>query len=375
MSLDTLDTPFRLAAVALQANRPAVLWGPPGVGKSAILGALAETLFPGLPFVTVISSLYDPTEFAGLPSIGDDGCTRKAAPEWLRSFREAGGGVLFLDEISTAPPATQAALLRVVLDRVVGEEALPDSVRIICAANPSDQAAGGWELTAPLANRLLHIRVGSPDVTRWADWLVGTMVETPARRRAAALISAFVRSNSTGLHALPDTEAERGGAWASPRSWHAAADCLAAAIDMGRMADGVALVAASVGDEWGRQFARFVKTADLPDPRDLLDGTDTYQFDLARPDVALAVALGVASEATAASHDPADRARLVEAAWGILIAGHKAGCVEYLTAGARALATWRSHNPGMHGAKEALALKLFAPVLAALFRAKQAASK
>ena len=59
------------------------------------------------------------------------------------------------DEISTAPPAVQAALLRVVLERTVGDLRLPDAVSLVAAANTPEQAAGGWELSPPLANRFL----------------------------------------------------------------------------------------------------------------------------------------------------------------------------------------------------------------------------
>jgi len=45
-----------------------------------------------------------------------------------------GRGILFLDEITTAPPAVQAALLRVVLERVVGDVALPEAVSVVAAA-------------------------------------------------------------------------------------------------------------------------------------------------------------------------------------------------------------------------------------------------
>jgi hypothetical protein len=52
----------------------------------------------------------------------------------------------------------QAALLRVVLERTVGDLSLPADVAVVAAANPPEQAADGWDLSAPLANRLCHLR-------------------------------------------------------------------------------------------------------------------------------------------------------------------------------------------------------------------------
>jgi hypothetical protein len=46
----------------------------------------------------------------------------------LRRLAGDGYGILFLDEISTDPPAVQVALLRVVLERVVGDFELPADV-------------------------------------------------------------------------------------------------------------------------------------------------------------------------------------------------------------------------------------------------------
>ena len=62
-------------------------------------------------------------------------------------------GILFLDQLSTAPPAVQAALLRVALERTVCDLELPAGVAVVAAANPPEQAASGWDLSRPLASR------------------------------------------------------------------------------------------------------------------------------------------------------------------------------------------------------------------------------
>jgi MoxR-like ATPase len=41
----------------------------------------------------------------------------------------------------------QAALLRVVLERTVGDLSLPADVAVVAAANPPEQAADGWDLS------------------------------------------------------------------------------------------------------------------------------------------------------------------------------------------------------------------------------------
>ena len=121
----------------------------------------------------MIGSIREPADFAGLPVV-IDGAVQMAPPLWARRLAAAGHGLLFLDELTTAPPAVQAAMLRVVLERVVGDLSLPEAVRVVAAANPPEEAADGWQLSAPLANRLVHL-----------DW----PVEAKAVSRGIALAS------------------------------------------------------------------------------------------------------------------------------------------------------------------------------------------
>ena len=153
------DTQLEALTLAVSADLPVLLWGEPGIGKTAALHQLAEAL--DLPLTTVIASVHEPSDFAGLPVVGDDPATQgipMAPPDWAVRLARTGRGLLFLDELSTAPPAVQAALLRLVLERRLGALRLPPGVRIVAAANPRSSSADGWELSAPLANRFVHLQ-------------------------------------------------------------------------------------------------------------------------------------------------------------------------------------------------------------------------
>lgn len=357
----------RLARVAMAADLPIVWWGPPGIGKSRMLEALVAEMFPGLPLVTLIASLYDPAEFVGLPVV-EDGVTLRAVPAWLGVLEEAGGGVIFLDEVSNTSRMGQAGLMRLTLDRVLGDTPLPAGTRIVLAANPADCAADGYELAAPLANRLLHADVPVPEVGAWIeDYMIPTYSDTPARRRAAALVTGFVRTFPKALHDLPKDEAARGRAWPSPRSWDAACRALAVAIDMGREADGLLAVGASVGLLWGSQFVTFANTMALPDIRHLLDGHDgagnpvTWTPTYSRPDVVAAVVTALAIEATGA-HNASRAAKDVETASRYFMAAVGVA-KDVLVPAARRIRAWRKANPGREGAHEAAAMNEMGPVL------------
>src|ERR1700735_4273062 len=122
-------------SISVQAGVPVLLWGSPGTGKTSVVRALGESL--GWPTEVVIGSIREPADFAGLPVV-INGAVQMAPPLWARRLAEGGHGLLFLDELTTAPPAVQAAMLRVVLERVVGDLALPEGVRIVAAANPPE---------------------------------------------------------------------------------------------------------------------------------------------------------------------------------------------------------------------------------------------
>jgi len=115
-------------------------------------------------------------------SISVDAQPSKAA--WAKELVAGGGGYLFLDELTTSPPAVQAAMLAVALDLTVGDVQLPKGTRVIAGANPPDCAAGGYELEAPLANRFCHVEF-TPSVDEWLDGMSTGWGAPPASRAVA----------------------------------------------------------------------------------------------------------------------------------------------------------------------------------------------
>jgi hypothetical protein len=291
--------------IAVAARVPVLLWGAPGTGKTSTIRAMAEAM--GVPCETVIASIREPSDFAGLPVVVGDG-VRFAPPAWAGRLAEAGHGLLFLDELSTAPPAVQAALLRVVLERVVGDLALPAEVAVVAAANPPEQAADGWDLSAPLANRLCHLS-WQTDPLAVADGLAGgwSAPVVPAlpdgwqgeEYLARGLVAAFLHVRP-GLACAPPSDATSAGrGWPSPRTWEMAARLWAAAAAAGASdAARSELVRGAVGDGAGVEFLVWLTEMDLPDPEAVL--ADPGSFVLPeRGDRAYAALAGVAAAVAA----------------------------------------------------------------------------
>jgi len=274
--------------VAIAARVPVLLWGAPGTGKTSVIRAMAAAA--DWPCETVIASIREPSDFAGLPVVnrGESGAARVefAPPRWAAALAAAGHGVAFFDEVSTAPPAVQAALLRVVLERTVGDLALPDAVSVVAAANPPEQAADGWDLSPPLANRFCHLdwpveaRTVAAGFT--GGWPTSRSPRLPAgwEQRVPVVrswIAAFFTVRPALVLAPPEDAAGSGRAWPSPRTWDMAGRLQAAAeaADAGEVAAAL-LMRGCVGTGAGVEFLTWLAEADLPDPEAVLADPDSF---------------------------------------------------------------------------------------------------
>jgi len=221
-------------AVAILANVPVALRGDPGTGKTSLVRSIADAL--RWPIHTMTATIHDATDFAGMAYLSSNGTldtrTNRASLQWAvalaqESVKCGGNGLLFFDDISYAPPAVQNALLQIVQERRVGEFQLPFGVRCAAALNPMDTAASMRALTAPLANRMVHI-TWAPDADSWAEgnlsgWHL-TLPNFPEKWQhgfaaTRAKVTAFIRTRPNYLHSEPTDESAQGGPWPSGRTW------------------------------------------------------------------------------------------------------------------------------------------------------------
>lgn len=349
---------------------PSLVVGPPGTAKTFRVKALCRAF--GLHGVPVLASLRQPEDFLGMPiPVRDpverdrllawvrarvpgakavehpDGImfclTEYAPPRWAVEAAAAGRACVILDEANRTPPAVQSALLRVVLEGVVGDFVLPSTVRFTAIMNPAG-SSGTWDLSDALANRFGHFVWPTPTVQAWAQYMSGAGRVGAARAdaqapRDGAELEAYVEANwashyaeSVGMvagfmsarpnlfHDQPeDGDPASSGAWPSPRTWDMATRAVASARLHGLSASTqLTLASAFVGPGAGAEFATWVGAADLPDPVRLLDGEVQWSHNPARLDRTVAV---LQSCATFVMQSPATDPKRVDRAaklWGLM---------------------------------------------------------
>lgn len=236
-------------------KRPVFIWGPVGAGKSDVVASVAKEL--GLELRDVRLNLMDPVDLKGFPVVRGTGKTQTMAfvpPDFLPT---KGKGILFLDEMNSAPQSVQAAAYQLILNRKLGDYEMPDGWAVIAAGNRASDRSVVNAQPAALANRFVHIDF-EVDVDDWFTWATQNGVSDITR--------AFIKFRSNLLHSFDPTSNPR--AFPSPRSWVFVDDVL----QSGLAADTeFELIKGTVGEGAAAEYIAFAKTArDLPTAEEIL---------------------------------------------------------------------------------------------------------
>jgi hypothetical protein len=287
--LRVLDREFVSAAEG--HHTPVMLWGPPGVGKSQMVAQVAGR--HAVPVVDIRLSQMEPSDLRGIPFRVEQR-VEWAIPAILpNAERHAAAGILFLDEITSAPPAVSAAAYQLILDRRLGEYQVPDHWAIFAAGNRQGDRGVTYSMPAPLANRFSHFEVDT-HLDDWVAWAYANGIDER--------IIAFLRFRPELLFDFDP--AHNPVAFPSPRSWEFAHRALQKFQDEPQLLQGT--LQACVGPAAGIEVTAFVNSLDqMPDLDAICAGEDVLvpkEIDL---QYAVAAALvGKAIRASAADDGP-----------------------------------------------------------------------
>lgn len=165
-----------------------LLLSAPGMGKSEMIYEAAREA--GLPCRSLLGTQIAPEDVSGIPRIIGERSVfcppRILLPERPEPF------CLFLDELPACAPDVQKAFYSLLLERRLGEHALPKGTWVVAAGNRLQDRALVRAMSSALINRvtILQLRV---DIDEWLAWAQRSCVRSEIRSFIATIPDALMR--------------------------------------------------------------------------------------------------------------------------------------------------------------------------------------
>ncbi len=227
----------------LISDTPVFIHGSPGIGKSYIVNDIAAK--NSLEILDVRLSQLDAVDLRGIPTISN-GQTKWMPPVFLPTDEES-EGILFLDELNSAPLSVQAAIYQLVLDRKIGEYTMPKGWRIVCAGNKINDKGIVFKLPSPLINRMVHIVLEAKheDFKIWA-----------IKNNIHPFVIGFLGFRPDLLSSEPQSSTETNPAFCTPRAWDMLSNIIQKCENLNSIHP---IIYGTVGYGAGIEFVSFVK--------------------------------------------------------------------------------------------------------------------
>ncbi len=199
--------------VCFATKRAAMVWGSPGVGKSAIIAQLAKEL--GVDLLDFRLVMRDTVDMRGVPFVDKAGRTQWAVPAEFP--KEGTKGIWLLDEANAAHPQVQVVAYQLTHDRAVGDYKVPDGWVIVLAGNKETDGAVVHKMSTALSSRVVHLDL-DVDLEDWLTWAKDAKVHD--------MVRAFVKFRPNLLHSFDPKLKAR--SFPCPRTWEIVSDIIKA---------------------------------------------------------------------------------------------------------------------------------------------------
>jgi hypothetical protein len=180
-----------------------LLLSAPGIGKSEMVYEAAQEV--GLPCRSLLGTQIAPEDVSGVPRIVGERSVfcppRVLLPERPEPF------CLFLDELPACAPDVQKAFYSLLLERRLGEHALPKGTWVVSAGNRLQDRALVRAMSSALVNRVTILQIRH-DVDEWLAWAQRAGVRKDVRSFITTVPDALMRT------VPPDPVP-----FSTPRSW------------------------------------------------------------------------------------------------------------------------------------------------------------
>lgn len=171
------DVPNLIATIG--ATRTILLRGEPGIGKSTVLKNLQTTMGNNYDYIYADCPVMDVSDV--VMRIPDhETKTLQSYVSELFHLTSPKPKVIMLDEVTKANKLLQVIFTRLMLERTVGDVALPAGSIVFATGNNVTDGVGDT-LSAHVLNRLCVINVRKPDARRWNLWATDNGISRTVR--------------------------------------------------------------------------------------------------------------------------------------------------------------------------------------------------
>lgn len=249
------------------AKRNVMVWGSPGISKSAVAAQVTASL--GYRYGDVRAPNLDAVDIRGLPYRDEEtGVMRWAVPSFLPPMDTKEWWVLNFEELPAAPQLTQVALYQLLQERRIGEYVLPDTVLMMACGNKITDSAASSRMNTALASRFYHIDV-KPDVSQWLEWASDNDI--------APEVMFFMHFRPDLFHDFDPVEIRKSEehTFPCPRTWEYASDYVKTGIQVDTEVER-SLMRGCIGAKAAVEFCAFLRMwRSLTHPRAILAAPDS----------------------------------------------------------------------------------------------------